>query len=149
MAIGTYDALDIGASFRTPERKITDDDVDELVGRGGYTHPLFADPAFARRSPFGRRPLPGQAVLLIMGGLAEQTGTFDESVIALLGFDEVRFVAPAFAGDTIHVDIAVTAKELRADGRRGVLKMLWTARNADDRVLVVASASMLFNRDLP
>lgn len=142
----TFDALREGEAFSTPTYTVTDADVDDLVRVGGYTHPLFADAAFARRSPFGRRPLPGQALLLLMGGLVEQTGRFDETVIALLGFRDVRFVAPAFAGDTIRVDIAVRAKELKADGRRGLLEMGWTARNAQDEVLVDAVATMLFDR---
>lgn len=145
-AAGTFDALAVGDVIRTGTRAVTDADVDRLVDVGGYTHPLFADAEFARRSPFGRRPLPGQAVLLLMGGLVEQTGRFDETVIALLGFRDVRFAAPAFAGDDVTVDILVQGKELRADGRRGVLEMRWTARNGDDEVLVDALATMLFDR---
>ena len=146
---GTFDALEVGDVLRTPTHTVTDADVDDLVRVGGYTHPLFADAGYARRSPFGRRPLPGQAVLLLMGGLVEQTGAFDETVVALLGFRDVHFAAPAFAGDTIHVDIAVEEKSLKSEGRRGVLVMRWTARNDGDEVLVNATASMLFDRRQP
>lgn len=142
----TFDALQLGDVIRTGTRTISEGDVDDLVRVGGYTHPLFADAAFARRSGFGRRPVPGQALLLLMGGLVEQTGRFDETAIALLGFKDVRFVAPAFAGDTVCVDIAVQAKHLKAEGRRGVLEMSWTARNGQDEILVNAVATMLFDR---
>ena len=144
----TYQALNTGEVFTTPSRRLSEHDVRALTGLGGYTHPLFTDPDFAAASAFGRSPLPGQALLLLMGGLVERSGRFDESVIALIGLDGVRFRAPAFAGDTLDVQVRVMDKQPRPDGTRGVLVMSWECRNQEGTVLVVAEARMLVHIDM-
>ncbi|MGH2828872.1 MAG: MaoC family dehydratase [Actinomycetota bacterium] len=144
---GTFDALQVGQTFVTPAHVVTDEDHASLVARGGYTHPLFTDASFAATTPLGRSPLPGQAVLLLMGGLVEQSGRFDDTVIALVGFEEVLFRRPVFPGDTIRVEVSVDSKEPRDDGRRGLLGMTWRCVNDRDEAAVEASAHMLFRRD--
>jgi acyl dehydratase len=140
--VSTYDDLAVGDSFETPTRTVDDETVRSLITTGGYTHPLFTDPAFAAASPFGRTPLPGQALLLIMGGLVEQSGRFDETVIALTGFDDVRFVAPAVAGDTLRVFVEVKAKE--PSRSRATLVMRWRCLHERDETVAEATARMLF-----
>lgn len=140
--MGTYDELAIGDTFTTPERTLTEDDVQALVAVGGYTHPLFTDPAFAAASPFGKRPIPGEGVLHMMGGLIESSDRFDETVVALVGFDEVAFKGAAFAGDTIRVQCETLEK---VPGRStGLIAFAWRCLNASDEVLVEARARMLF-----
>lgn len=143
--MGTYRFSNVGDRFETPAMTVTAELMDTLIERGGYVHPLFVDPEWAANSPIGRRPLPGPAVLLLMGGLAEQTGRFDGTVIALVGFEDVRFRAPAFEGDEIHADVEVLGKE-GSDGR-GLLTMLWRMLRADGTVLCEARARMLFRAD--
>src|SRR5207245_199054 len=112
------------------------------IGIGGYVHPIFTDAEFVARTPLGRTPLPGEAVLLIMGGLAEQTERFDDTTIALVGFDQVRFVAPVFAGDEVHLDVEIVGKE--PSRTTGVLVMRWTCLGSDGGVRCEAVARMLF-----
>ena len=82
--MGTYESFSVGDRFHTPSRTLDDVAVRALISHGGFTHPLFTDPEFAAASAFGKTPLPGQAVLMVMGGLLEQSGRFDDNVIALL-----------------------------------------------------------------
>ncbi|HEX9712009.1 MAG TPA: MaoC/PaaZ C-terminal domain-containing protein [Actinomycetota bacterium] len=140
--MGTFSDVEVGESFSSPVRELTEDDVASLIRIGGYTHPLFTDPAFAAATRFGRTPMPGEGILHVMGGLAEQTGRFDDSVIALIGFEDVRFRAPAFAGDTLRLEIEVLGKEPKGD--RGVLIMAWRCLDARDQVVCEARARMLF-----
>ena len=147
MAVSTFESLDVGSTFSTPARELSDHDARALTGLGGYTHPLFTDASYAAASPFGRSPLPGQALLLLMGGLVEQSGVFDETVIALVGLDRVRFRAPAFPGDTVQVEVTVVDKQPKPDGHRGLLIMSWTCLNSSGDTLVEAEASMLLRTD--
>ena len=142
--MGTFDDLGVGDTFVTPERALTQADAEALIRIGGYTHPLFTDPAFAAASRFGKVPLPGQAVLLVMGGLVEQTDRFDETVIALVGFEQVRVRAPAFAGDPLSVRVSIADKQQGAG--RGLLIMVWNCMRGDE-VLVEARARMIFRID--
>jgi acyl dehydratase len=147
LAVSTFDALTPGDRFQTPSRTLSADDVAHMVVLGGYTHPLFTDPAFAATTPIGRSPVPGEALLLVMGGLIEQTERFDGTTIALTGFDAVRFLAPAFAGDGVRVDAEVVGKERSASGRRGTLVFAWRCVNQREETLVEATARMLFRLD--
>jgi acyl dehydratase len=138
----TFDALSVGDRFSSGTRMIDEDTLRATIGLGGYVHRIFTDPEFVARTPMGRTPLPGEAVLLIIGGLAEQTGRFDDTTIALVGFDQVRFVAPVFAGDDIRLDVEVTGKE--PSRATGVLVMQWTCIGSDGSVRCEAVARMLF-----
>jgi acyl dehydratase len=145
--VGTYDDLRIGDRFTTPSRAFTGKDLASLISIGGYTHPLFTDPDFAAASPFGATPAPGQALLLLMGGLAEQSGRFDETTIGLVGLTDVTFAKAAFAGDTLRIEIEVVDKKQSASGRRGSVTMRWTCVNASNEALAEATATMLFRCD--
>ncbi|HVL80547.1 MAG TPA: MaoC family dehydratase N-terminal domain-containing protein [Actinomycetota bacterium] len=144
---GTYDALDVGDTFSTPSREVDEGLVSQLVATGGYTHPLFVDEAYAAASPFGRSPLPGAALLLLMGGLSEQTGRFDRTTVALVGYDRVRFRAPALPGDTVGVELTVVEKQDR--GSRGLMTIEMTCTNGRGDTLVEAAALYLFERTQP
>ena len=144
IAMSSFDALTPGETFTTPALRIDADDAAALIRIGGYTHPLFTDPAYAAASTFGRSPLPGEAVLHAMGGMVEQSGRFDDTVVALLGFDMVQFTAAAFPGDLLHVLVEVLGKDIRPGGRRGEVTMAWRCRNERSEPLVDATARMLF-----
>jgi acyl dehydratase len=142
--MGTFERYVVGDTIAAAvTRTLTEHDITSVVELGGYTHPLFTDPASAAASPFGARPAPGQALLLWMGGMAEQTGIFDDTTIGLVGFDAVAFRKPAFAGDALTLSIEIRGKEHDAKGR-GVLVMAWLLHRAD-QVLVEATARMLFS----
>ena len=148
--MGTYDDLPVGQRVTSPARSLGDDEARAVVAALGYTHPLFADPAYAREhTPFAATPLPGEVTLALMGGLAEQTDVFDDSVVALVGLDQVRFVNPAFPGDLLHLEMEVTRKQPSASGRRGVVTFAWRCVKADGTLVAEASAALLFRRSDP
>ena len=144
-SVGTFDALQVGDRFESSPRKLDDGLLRDLVRLGGYVHPLFTDPDFAASSPLGASPFPGEAVLLIMGGLVESTGKFDESTIALVGFDDVRFGSPALAGDEVFVRVTVVDKQLTSSRSKGILSMDWNCLNGRDQSIVDCKARMLFS----
>ncbi len=119
-------------SVTTPSVQITEDLIETLVGAGGYTHSLFraGDPA--------RRPLPGQAVLLLMGGLVEQSGVLDHAV-ALLEMRSVRFNAMVRPGTRLRVEVDGAAPEPTREGRA----RQWLTWTAYDEEMVVAEAEVL------
>lgn len=131
----------------TPSREITSADADVLVGVGGYVHPLFTDPGYVRtHSPLPGRPLPGAAVLHLMGGLAEQCEPLDGSVLALLGYDQVRFLAPALAGDSLRLRMRLGPTAPTARAGREELRLDWTAVRSDGTVVAEAAVRMLVRR---
>lgn len=127
---------------------VTEELLEVLVARGGFVHPLFTDVAYVREhSPLPERPLPGTALLHLMGGLAEQSGLLDGSVLALLGFGDVSFEAPALVGDSIRLDLEIGTTVPTSRPGRELLALHWRAvRDADGTILARAEARMLVRR---
>jgi acyl dehydratase len=143
--VGAYADLEVGQRVVSPPRQISDAQARVLIETMGYTHPLFADPDYARaHTPFPTTPLPGAVTLALMGGLAEQTDVFDDTVVALVGMDAVRFPSAAFPDDLLHLEMEVVAKEPSASGRRGVVTFAWRCVKQDGTVVAEANASLLF-----
>ena len=140
----SFDDLAPGTTFESPARAVDAALIRACVELGGYTHPLFNDPAYAAESALGTIPLPGEAVLLIMGGLAEQTGRFGEDVLALVGFEHVEFKRPVVEGQVIRLQVVVLERGEPKPGR-GVVGMRWTCLGGD-AVFCSAVATMLFSR---
>src|SRR4051794_773878 len=85
------------------ERTISEDDVMAFARLTGDFVPLHTDEAFARRTQYGRRIAHGALVFSISIGLATEHQLFGDELIAFAGVDKLRFVAPVFFGDRIHV----------------------------------------------
>lgn len=110
-----------GEGVDAGSREITAATVAEFVHAGGFTHPLFTDPDHARSRGFDAAPLPGQALLLVMGGLVEATGVFREGVRALLGYRDVEFGRRVCAGDVLHLQVELLGVEDHPEPGLGVV----------------------------
>ena len=137
-----YERLTIGARFVTPSRAITAEAASQIVRVAGYAHPLFASLASGARDAGAL--IPGELTLLLLGGLAEQTDAFDETTLALVALDAVEFRAPARTGETIRLEMEVTAKRLSASGSRGFVTFSWTCLNESGGVVLTARATFAF-----
>jgi acyl dehydratase len=145
--VGSYDNLKVGDRFASPPVRLAADRAEEMIRWAGYVHPLFSDPSFAETVGFHGRLVPGELVLLFLGGLAEQTGVFDDTTIALVEFDHVTFKTPALIEDTIRLEIEVTGKRLSSSGRRGFVTFNWICRNQSDAVILETQATFAFRAD--
>ncbi len=120
----------------TPWVKVTQPLIDGLVGLGGYTHALF------RPGPGGEpAPMPGQGVLLLMGGLVEQSGLLDDA-IALLELRSVRFRKLLKAGSSLRVQLTPGASETTGSGKI-VRRYRWVAVDDAGDHIAEAVAVML------
>lgn len=120
--------------LRTDPLLVTAEIVETLIGTGGYVHPLFTG---ATGSP----PLPGQGVLLLLGGMLERSGVLDHAV-ALLGFEDVRFHTMVRAGDEINVELELVG-ERSTSGRFRIEIFTWKVHNQHDEKVLDARAQML------
>lgn len=126
----------------SPELVVTEDLVTTLIERAGYTHPLF-NPSEQARAEQGGPPLPGQGVLLLMGGLVEQSGLLDHA-IALVELRRVRFHQLLKAGSTLKVRIEPTDARTTSSGKV-VQDFRWTGVDAAGRTIAEVEAVMLMN----
>lgn len=141
----TYDRLTVGSRVVTPGRTISDGAASLMIGLAGYTHPMFNDATYLAGSAiFAGRPIPGELTLLFLGGLAEQTGLFDDTTLALVSLGDVEFKTPALVGDTIRLEMEVGDKRRSAGGSRGFVTFAWTCRNQRDEIVLTAHAVFAF-----
>ena len=127
----------------TPTVEVTDDLVADLVRRGGYTHPLF-NPGDNGVDPGRAVPLPGQGVLLLVGGLVEQSGLLDDA-IALVELRSVRFLAMVTAGTSLGVRITEVERSTTSSGKT-LQVFRWTAVTDDGVAVAEAEAVMLMHQ---
>ena len=119
---------DMTASLHSPWRELTLHDLKALVDIGGYVHPLFVNPDETT-------PFPGQALLLISGGLVEQTDGLPDSIIALVELTEVRFLS--MVTPTTKVRVRLDLHPVRHTSRpdRILHPMTWTLVSPGDEHL--------------
>jgi acyl dehydratase len=104
-----YDELNIGDSWESPRRTITEADVVMFAALSGDYNPIHTDEEFAKTTQFGGRILHGPAAFAIATGLESRLGIKEGTAIAFLGMTwDLR--APVKIGDTIRVRQRVASK---------------------------------------
>ncbi len=130
-----FDRLEIGERHEGAPSRVDPDLVSVVVSLAGYVHPLFTDADFLADGPFPGPPVPGGLLLTLLGGMAEQLDVFDHHVVALIGYDEVRFERPALVGAVLTPAFTLTGLEIAESGRGGVAVWDWELRDeARERV---------------
>ncbi|MEQ9258242.1 MAG: MaoC/PaaZ C-terminal domain-containing protein [Roseovarius sp.] len=107
--------------------------------------PLHVDEGYARAGPFGELIASGAQSISISLKLFVQMGYLDGVCLAGPGMDEVRFLRPVRAGDTLQCHIRVAeARISRSNPTRGVLRLNYALRNQQgEDVLTHTSTTMV------
>lgn len=110
----SFHELNIGETLNTKSRDITLDDIEQFANFTGDTFYAHMDDAAAKRNPFfPGRVAHGYLLLSFAAGLFVQP---DEGpVLANTGLDNLRFMKPVEAGESIKVRLTVKQKTPRND----------------------------------
>ncbi|WP_255149909.1 MaoC/PaaZ C-terminal domain-containing protein [Halorarius halobius] len=139
-----YDDIEVGDTTVTGGRTITEADVVNFAGVSGDFNHIHLDDERMEESMFGERIAHGMLVLSAATGLLWQSRTQEErdAVVAFYGMDEVRFRAPVFFGDRIHVELEVVEKrETDSPMGKGTVKYDAEVKKQDGSTVI--SCSML------
>ena len=121
MTRGTYfSEFEVGHTYKTVRRTITETDVVMFAGLSGDYNPLHTDKVFAEKTPFGQRIAHGMLITSISTGLAQTLGIFEGTTIALMQ-QTFKYTAPTFFGETIHLEMTVKATKASSKGGKGVV----------------------------
>src|SRR6266851_10228281 len=138
-----FDELAVGDVFAgTRGRTITETDLALFSAVSGDWNPLHNDAAFAAKGPFGTRIAHGLLLMSMMTGLAPISG---QTVVALYGFERVRFVNPVLLGDTITYTSRISALQPKGDGR-GLADLDFEICNQHQNVCVAGTIKILLNK---
>ena len=130
-----WEEWEIGAEFQTASRTITEADVVNFAGISGDYNPLHIDEEFCKQTQFGTRIAHCPLVYSIAAGLLFQLHLYDDTLIAFLGFDSLKFTLPVKIGDTVRVRVEVLEKRETSKPDRGVMKRLLQVLNQRDEIV--------------
>jgi acyl dehydratase len=106
-----YEQLEVGRIFRHAIRRtVTETDNVLLSAMSHNPAALHLDEQYCREhTEFGQRLVNSCFTLSLVVGISVGETTLGTTV-GNLGFDEVRFPAPVFHGDTLHVETEVISR---------------------------------------
>ncbi|WP_372369298.1 phenylacetic acid degradation bifunctional protein PaaZ [Candidatus Uabimicrobium sp. HlEnr_7] len=138
-----FDELEIGESFTTHRRTVTEADVVNFAGISGDYFYAHTDDIAAKDSFFEKRVAHGYFVLSAAAGLFVHPAP--GPVIANYGLEGLRFTEPVYPGDTIYVKLTCkqkTEKEKREDEKlQGVVH--WDVEVFNQEEVMVAVYTIL------
>jgi 3-hydroxybutyryl-CoA dehydratase len=137
-----FDDIEVGDSFTTKGRTITEADLVNFAALTWDTYPLHVDAEWASKTMFGERIAHGMLVLSYAAGLVPmQPGP----IVAFYGMEKVRFFLPTKIGDTIRVHVELKEKEER-DENLGLATFHNTVLNQRDETVAKSINKVVLNR---
>ena len=141
-----WEQWEVGAEFESPARTVTEADIVAFAGLSGDYNPLHVNEEYCKTTIFGTRIAHGPLVYAITAGLLFQLHLYDDTLIAFLGFENLKFTGPVKAGDTIHAKIKVLEKRETSRPDRGVMKRELRVFNQRGEVVQEAIQNFLLKR---
>jgi len=141
-----WEDWETGAEFESPARTVTEADLVIYAGLSGDFNPLHMNEEFCKQTQFGTRIAHGPLIYAIAAGLVFQLHLYDDTLIAFLGFDSLKFTKPVKPGDTIHAKIKVLEKRETSNRDRGVMKRQLQVLNQRGEVVQDAVQAFLLKR---
>jgi len=140
-----FEEFVVGARYlHRPGRTATEADNVLFTTLTMNTQALHLDAAFAAASePFHARLINSMWTLSTMVGASVAQLT-QGTLVAQLGFGDITFPHPLFAGDTLYTESVVGEKRLSSSRPgQGIVRIAHTGRNQDGTVVATAVRSVL------
>jgi acyl dehydratase len=144
-----FEDVEVGSTFTTLRRTITEADIVNFAGVSGDFNPLHMDAEFAKESLFGQRVAHGILVLGVATGLRQGIGLFDGTLMGLLELRTWRFLAPVFIGDTVRVETEIVELRPTSKPDRGVMTQRIAVLKQDGTVVQEGELVALLKRKEP
>jgi acyl dehydratase len=143
-----FEDFEIGETFDHPIRRtVTEMDNILFSTLTLNPQPLHIDRHYCEtQTEFGQPLMNSLFTLGLMVGISIHDTTFGVT-IANLGFTEVRFPAPLFQGDTLHVTTIVESKrESRSRPDAGILELAHNAFNQTNELVASCKRQVLVRK---
>jgi acyl dehydratase len=137
-----FDEIELGQRWMVKGRTITEADIVNFAYLSGDWHSIHTDQEYAAQTSFGQRIAHGFLIFSIATGMVPANR---ETVLALYGLDRVRFTAPVFAGDTVHLEMEAIEKNERDDGT-GVVAFDFRMINQHDKPVIVCNYKLWMSK---
>lgn len=142
-----FEDLEVGAVIQHGlARTITEMDNVLFCSLTMNSQPLHMNSDFASRSQFGRRIVNGIFTLGLATGISVPELT-EGTLVANLGYENVKHPHPMFHGDTLYVETEIVSKrESRSKPEQGIVQFKHVGRNQDGVVVLEFTRTALMLR---
>lgn len=141
----TFEEFSIGDRYESQGRTVTEADVVTFAGLSGDFNPLHTDAEFARSTPFGERIAHGMLVAAMATGMANWTGIFEGTTLALME-QRIRYKGAVKFGDTVRLQLEVVEKRETSKPDRGVVRFAARVLNQQDDMVIDGEWTLLMRR---
>jgi 2-methylfumaryl-CoA hydratase len=138
--------LDEVIRHATP-RTLTEGDSAIYTALTGSRHALWSSQPLARDLGLRARPL--HDLLVFNTAFGKTVPDISLNAVANLGYAEVRFLAPVYAGDTLRCESAVIGLRPNSHGRSGIVYVRSTAYRDDDAAVLTWVRWVMVHRREP
>lgn len=138
-----YEDFEVGQTFISGGRTITETDLTMFSMISGDWNPIHADMEFAKKTKFEQRVVHGVLGIAVSTGMMHELGIFHESVIAMLGYKRWEFRLPLFINDTLHLKLTILNKSLGKSGNNGKLERSFRLINQNGEVVQEGESDVL------
>ena len=142
----TYDEFEIGTTFVSQARTVTEADVVSFAGLSGDFNPLHTNIEFGKKTPFGERIAHGMLIFSMATGMANWTGIFEGTTLALME-QTVRYKGAVKFGDTIHLELEVSEKKPTSKPERGIVIFIARVLNQSDEIVLDGEWTLMMKKD--
>ncbi len=141
----TFEQFNLGDTFTSQARTVTEADVVNFAGLSGDFNPLHTDADFGRTTPFGERIAHGMLIAAIATGMANWTGIFEGTTLALME-QVIQYKGAVKFGDTVHLELRVAEKKETSKLDRGVIVFETHVCNQDNKAVVEGKWTLMMKR---
>lgn len=142
----TFDEFEIGHIYQSQGRTVTEADVATFAGLSGDFNPLHTNAEFGKKTPFGERIAHGMLVVAMSTGMANWTGIFEGTTLALME-QIIRYKGAVAFGDTVHLQLEVIEKKESSKPDRGIVRFATRVLNQAEKVVVDGEWTLLMVRN--
>jgi len=141
----TFDQFNLGDTFASQGRTVTEADVVSFAGLSGDFNPLHTDEEFAKTTPFGTRIAHGMLSAAMATGMANWTGVFEGTTLALME-QVIQYKGAVKFGDTIHLELTVAEKKETSKPDRGVVVFETRVCNQEGKAVIEGKWTLMMKR---
>lgn len=141
----TFEQFNLGDTFVSQARTVTEADVVNFAGLSGDFNPLHTDSEFGRTTPFGERIAHGMLVAAMATGMANWTGVFEGTTLALME-QVIQYRGAVKFGDTVHLELKVMEKKETSKPDRGVVIFDTKVCNQESKAVIEGKWTLMMKR---
>jgi acyl dehydratase len=138
-----YEDVVVGAEYESESHTMTSEDIAAFAAVTRDRHPLHLDPAHARAFGFPGVIAHGLLGLCLIEGLKSEMRLYENTSIASLGWDKVRFRLPVLVGTELRARVKFIDKRPSRDASRGVVTEAVALVDEGGRVFIEAEHTTL------